>query len=159
MPYNARMRLQKTLQTILVAISLTILVSACSAPSKKTFKQNAEIVAEQLFKLMKEEKYIELVKLYDKRFFERLSPAMWVEDLRKLNKKLGEFQSLKETAYSVQLSFNRNSTATTVLVYRIQYQKSYTIQKLTILSDANAENMRIVGHYIDFPETASEKNP
>jgi len=141
----------------LIAILLGILTSACSAPSKATFKKNAEIVADQFFNHLAAKEYAELVKLYDKRFFERISPAMWVDNLQKLEKQIGDFQSIKQTASSVQQGFNRTSTATTVLVYRVQYQKSYTIQKLTFLSDANAENMKVVGHYIDFPKTESEK--
>jgi len=141
----------------LTAILLGILTSACSAPSKDTFKKNAEVVANQFFNHMAAKEYRELLKHYDKRFFERISPAMWIDNLQKLEKQIGDFQSFKQTASNVEQGFNRASAVTTVLVYRVQYQKSYSIQKLTFLSDANAGNMKIVGHYIDFPETESEK--
>jgi len=126
---------------------------ACSTPPNSQFKQNAKQIGDQLFGHLAKREYSQLLKLYDKRFFERITPAGWADSLDKLEEKVGRFQTLKQTSSSVQHGFNRNSPATTVLVYRVQYDKTYSIQKLTFISDANAENMRVVGHYIDFPET------
>ncbi|NOY67028.1 MAG: hypothetical protein GXP13_06425 [Gammaproteobacteria bacterium] len=131
---------------------MAIILSACSAPSNDVFKKNAEVIATKLFNHLAAKEYTEVIKLYDPRFFERISPTGWVDSLEKLEDKIGAFKSVKQTASNVEQGFNRNSAVTTVLVFRVQYEKTYSIQKLTIISDADATNMRIIGHYIDFPE-------
>ena len=142
----------------LVLLLAVLFVSACDAPPPKSvFKQRAENLAEQLIQTMVNEQYQESVKLYDKRFFERLRPEEWQTILSRINKKLGKYQSHQQSASSVSHGYSKISTSTTVLVYRINYEKSYTVQKLTFTSDAKAENMKLVGHYIDFPKQPEEK--
>jgi len=138
--------------SLILLVSVVLLTSACSTPDNKVFKQRAQIIAEKLIKDLAEQKYADSIQYYDKIFFERISPAAWQKSLAKVGEKLGTYQSHKITASSVQHGFSTRSTATTVLVYRIYFKKSYTIQKFTFMSDEKADKMRLVGHYVDFPE-------
>jgi len=138
-------------------ICIYLLATACSTPSNDVFEKNAQDIATNLFDSLFAKKYEAMFKLYDPRFFERITPVEWVDNLEKLEKKLGPFQSFKQTASDVTQGFSQNSTATTVLVYRVYYEKTYTIQKLTFASNPDASNMRVVGHYIDFPALSPEE--
>jgi hypothetical protein len=131
---------------------ILLLTTACSTPAKQVFVQKAEVIANQLLDTMAEQRYADTVKFYDPRFFERITPAEWQTILKRLNERLGSYQSRKLTASSVQHGYSTISTATTVLVYHVFYEKNRTVQKFTFLSDEKAENMVLVGHYIDFPE-------
>ncbi len=144
------MRIGK-LSTFICLSGLLVLLSACSTPSDKVFKQRAEVLARQLLDTMAAENYADAVKLYDPRFFERVTPAEWQTILKRLTEKLGSYKSRELTASRVKHGFSTISTATTVLVYHVHYQKSYSVQKFTYMSNAKAENMTLVGHYIDFP--------
>ena len=137
---------------LLLLAFLSLFLSACSAPGDKIFKQRAQIISEKLIKDIAEQKYADAIKYYDKVFFQRITPEVWQKSLAKVGEKLGAYKSHKMTASSVEHGFSTISTATTVLVYRIYFEKSYTIQKFTFLSDEKAENMRLVGHYVDFPD-------
>jgi hypothetical protein len=132
--------------------AIVLLLSACDTPSKEEFINEAEKIASRLLDSMAEERYEDAVKLYDPRFFERIPPAEWQIILKRLNERFGSYRSRKMTASSVKHGFSTISTATTVLVYHVQYEKNYTVQKFTFMSDEKAENMTLVGHYIDFPE-------
>jgi len=147
----------KKIKYCIFYICIYLLASACSTPSNDIFKENAEITATNLFNSLFAKKYEEMFKLYDPRFFEHITPIEWVDNLEKLEKKLGPFQSIKQTASDVTQGFSQNSTATTVLVYRVYYEKTYTIQKLTFASNPDASNMKVVGHYIDFPALSPEE--
>ncbi len=131
---------------------LLFLATACSTPSDKVFVQKAEVIANQLLDTMAEQNYSKAISFYDARFFERLSTDEWQTILKRLHDKLGQLQSRKMTASRVNHGFSTISTATTVLVYRVNYEKSYAIQKFTFMSDENSEKMSLVGHYIDYPE-------
>jgi len=133
-------------------ISLLLLTAACSTPSDKVFLQKAEVVSDELLDAMADEDYDLALNLYDARFFERLSKNEWQTILKRLNEKLGNYQSRKITASNVSHGFSTISTTTTVLVYRVYYEKSYSIQKFTFMSDQKSEKMSLVGHYIDYPE-------
>jgi hypothetical protein len=138
--------------TLFVLSGILLLFTACGSPPKKVFIEEAEKIANQLLDSMSEERYDEAVKFYDPRFFERLTPAEWQTILKRLNERFGSYRSRKMTASSVKHGFSTISTATTVLVYHVHYEKNRTVQKFTFMSDEKAENMVLVGHYIDFPE-------
>jgi len=142
---------------LLLLATLIFLTNACSTPSNKVFKQRAQVTAEKLIKTMAERRFADTIKFYDKVFFERITPLAWQKSLEKVSNKLGAYKSHKMTASSVQHGFSTISTTTTVLVYYIYFEKSYAIQKFTFMSDAKAENMRLVGHYVDFPELSDSK--
>lgn len=136
---------------IILPLLLFLFSTACSTPSDSTFVNKAKIQAEQLIELMARGDYQQAVKLYGPRFFERIDPQGWITILQRVPEKLGSYQSHKLTSTQVTHGFSTISTTTTVLVYRIYYQKSYSIQKFTFTSDEKSENMTLVGHYIDFP--------
>ncbi len=140
------------ISTYFCLTGIVLLLGACSTPSDRTFKQEAEKIANQLLDTMAAENYTDAVKLYDQRFFERITPAEWQTILKRLNEKFGSYHSRKQTASNVKHGFSTISKATTVLVYHVQYQSNYTVQKFTFMSDEKAQNMTLVGHYIDFPE-------
>lgn len=129
-----------------------VFLTACSTPSDKVFKQNAQVIADQILDKMAEKKFIEVLPFYDQRFYERITPERWLESLEKLDKKLGDYKSRKLVASNVVHGYSTRSRATTVLVYRVIYTKKYAIHKFTFTSDESAGNMILVGHYIDFPE-------
>jgi hypothetical protein len=131
---------------------LLILLTACSTPSDEVYLQKAEKISNQLLDAMANQRYDEAVSLYGERFFERITPEAWKIDLKKLSDKIGQYKSKKITASNVTHGFSTISAVTTVLVYRVNYQKSYTVQKFTFMSNEQADNMTLVGHYIDFPE-------
>jgi len=131
---------------------LLFLAMACSTPSDKIFIQKAEVIANQLLDAMAEPNYDKAISFYDPRFFERISTGEWQTILKRLNDKLGKYQAREMTASRVQHGFSTISTATTVLVYRVNYENSYAIQKFTFMSDEKADKMALVGHYIDYPE-------
>ncbi len=136
---------------------LILITSACSTPPDATFIDKAKLQAEQLIELMASGNYQQAVKLYGPRFFERIDPQGWITILQRVPEKLGRYQSHKLTSSQVTHGFSTISTATTVLVYRIYYEKSYAIQKFTFTSDEKSENMVLVGHYIDFPKMEGEE--
>ena len=140
-----------------LAICLVVFLSACSTPPDKVFKQNAQVITEQILDKMAAKNYIEILPFYNRRFFERLTPEQWLDSLEKLDKVLGKYQSRKMTASSVTHGYSTRSLATTVLVYRVIYEKKHAIQKFTFSSDESANNMTLVGHYIDFPEDSTAK--
>ena len=145
------MRFNK-ISTYFCVSSLVLLLMACSTPSNKVFKQEAEKIANQVLNSIEKQDYAGTVKLYDQRFFERITPAEWQIILKRLNERFGNYRSHKMTASSVTHGYSTISTTTTVLVYNVQYDKNRTVQKFTFMSDAQAQNMSLVGHYIDFPE-------
>lgn len=135
---------------------LLMLLTACSTPDDKVYLQKAEAISNKLLDAMARQRYDEVVQFYGERFFERVSPEAWKIDLKKLTDKLGPYKSRKITATSVTHGFSTISKVTTVIVYRVYYEKSYTIQKFTFMSTEQAEEMTLVGHYIDFPKQPSE---
>lgn len=142
------------LSTVLCLTGLLFLTMACSTPSDKVFVQKAQVIANELLDAMAEPNYDKAISFYDLRFFERISTEGWQTILKRLNDKLGKYQSREMTASRVQHGFSTISTATTVLVYRVYYENSYAIQKFTFMSDEKADKMALVGHYIDYPEMA-----
>lgn len=135
---------------------LLMLLTACSTPSDKVYLQKAEAISNKLLDAMAKQRYDEVVQFYGERFFERVSPEAWKIDLKKLADKLGPYKSREITATSVTHGFSTISLVTTVIVYHVHYQKTYAIQKFTFTSTEQAENMTLVGHYIDFPKQPSE---
>ena len=119
---------------ILWLSGILLLSTACSTPSKQVFVQKAEVIANQLLDTMAEQRYADAVKFYDPRFFERITPAEWQTILKRLNERFGSYQSRKLTASSVQHGFSTISTATTVLVYHVLYEKNRTVQKFTFMT-------------------------
>lgn len=138
--------------TSLWIVGLLLLTTACSSTPDEVFLQKAEKISNQLLDAMTAQRYADAVKIYDKRFFERITPQAWQIDLKKLSDKLGTYQSKKITASSVTHGFSTISAVTTVLVFRITYEKTFAVQKFTFMSSEKADNMSLIGHYIDFPE-------
>lgn len=131
---------------------LVILLSACTSLPDEAYLKKAENISNQLLDALAKQRYDEVVQFYGERFFERVSPEAWKVDLRKLSEKLGAYQSRKITATSVTHGFSTISLVTTVIVYRVNYEKNYSVQKFTFTSTEQAEDMTLVGHYIDFPK-------
>jgi len=145
------MKLSSHLITLCLA-SLLILQTACSTPADEVYLQKAEKISNQLLDAIDNKRYDEAIKIYSKRFYEHITPEAWKIDLRKFVEKLGHDKSRKITASSVTHGFNRMSAVTTVLVYRVNYENSYSVQKFTFMSNEQGDEMSLVGHYIDFPE-------
>ena len=139
----------------ILLLFLSVFVLGCSTPDKE-FIHKAEAMGEKLMDSMARQKYDETVLLYDLAFFERIGHAGWITILKRVNEKLGSYKSKEITATRVTRGFSTLGTATTVLVYHVHYEKDFTVQKLTFLSDEKAENMRLVGHYIDYPQQEGE---
>ena len=138
-----------------IILILSVFMLACSTPDKH-FLDKATTMGEQLMDTMAQQKYNETVRLYDPAFFERIDHGGWITILKRVNEKLGTYKSREITAHRVTRGFSSRGTATTVLVYHVHHEKDFTVQKLTFLSDEKGENMRVVGHYIDYPQQEGE---
>lgn len=145
------MSLNKIYYAIVLALSC-LLMSACSSTPDSVFLEKAERISNKMLELIANKQFDKTIDLYDARFFERMPPAQWVRILQKFSEKVGDAKSWKITATSVEPGFSTISAVTTVIVYRVNHERTYSIQKFTFLSDEQADKMDLVGHYIDFPE-------
>ena len=141
----------------LIFLQITVLLTGCSL--NKQDLQLAEEKANQVYDAISKQQFSTAALMYSPRFYERISKTDWIKILMAVQEKLGPYKSRKLVNQSVQRGFATISSTTIVLVYRVQYEKETTIEKLTMLRETpDSKTVDLLGHTIDFKQI-NQKQP
>lgn len=125
------------------------MLGACSV--NKQDLQLSEDKAGEVYDAISKRQFSTAALMYSPRFYERISKPEWVTLLMSVQDKLGPYKSRVLVNKNVTRGFATISSITTVLVYRVHYEKNTTIEKLTFIRRTPDSNtVELVGHSIDF---------
>jgi hypothetical protein len=123
---------------------------SCSSEKEQNIKM-AESAAYDLYEAIKNRQFNTAALMYSDRFYEQISKPQWIRLLTAVQEKYGAYQSRKLVNTAVNFGFSTISGVTTVLVYRVKYEKKTTIEKLTFVRKTpDSKEIELVGHFIDY---------
>lgn len=124
-------------------------IAACD--STLTDTAPAEVVAKRYFELIKVRDFDGVLPLYSPQFFATTSKEKWLQDLRKVNERLGNLESYELVRWEIKNSLGTADRGTFYLLhYKSTYERQSAIEKITLFKPASGGDIKILSHAINW---------
>ncbi len=126
---------------------LALLLPGCLTQASDP--EGAKRIAAQWHEDFKQEKWDDLLALYDPAFFAEHARSAWQRKLAAMKRELGALREVRPTFMQKDPRFSGEFY---IMGFRLQFERGAVRETMTVLHPVNGERMAITGHLIETPK-------
>jgi hypothetical protein len=120
---------------------------SCTVSSES--ESAAADVANRYFESIRKKDFDTALNFYAPQFFERTPQETWLQNLKKVNDKLGDLKSYELVQWEVRNNIGTSESGTFyILQYKVVYAKQSANERITLFKPVAGGEIKILGHNI-----------